>query len=98
VTFLPPFGPADTDDHPLSLDEQICPIPSSLSSEAESTFQVQSQKYGFELEELTDHGAFYRDAETDGKGTDYFKVDLPNGKKLVHWIKKEERFGLQFGR
>ncbi|GAA5875458.1 hypothetical protein JCM16303_000635 [Sporobolomyces ruberrimus] len=77
---------------------QICPIPSSLSSEAESTFTAQAQKYGFDLEEVSDHTAFYRDAETDGKGTDYFKVDLPNGKTLVHWIKKEERFGLQFGR
>ncbi|GAA5900277.1 Drn1p [Sporobolomyces salmoneus] len=77
---------------------QICPIPSSLSSEAESTFQVQAQKYGFELSELTDPSSFYRDAETDGQGTDYFKVDLPNGKKLVHWIKKDERFGFQFGR
>ncbi|GAA6006427.1 hypothetical protein JCM11491_004953 [Sporobolomyces phaffii] len=77
---------------------QICPIPSSLASEAESTFKVQSQKYGFELEEIPDHTAFYRDAETDGKGTDYFKVDLPDGKSLVHWIKREERFGLQFGR
>ncbi|GAA5947293.1 hypothetical protein JCM3765_001611 [Sporobolomyces pararoseus] len=79
---------------------QICPIPSSLSSEAESTFKVQSQKYGFELSELSasESSSFYRDAETDGKGTDYFKVDLPNGRKLVHWIKENERFGLQFGR
>ncbi|GAA5931350.1 Drn1p [Sporobolomyces koalae] len=77
---------------------QICPIPSSLSSEAESTFQVQSQKYGYNLEEVQDTLAFYKTAETDGKGYDYFKVDLPGGKSLVHWIKREDRFSLQFGR
>ncbi|GAA6061585.1 hypothetical protein JCM10212_004335 [Sporobolomyces blumeae] len=77
---------------------QICPIPSSLSSEAESTFTVQAQKYGFTLDEISDPSTFHRTAEQDGKGTDYFKVDLPNGKSLVHWIKRDERFGLQFGR
>jgi len=95
------------DCFPLSLDHstdnacfrrQICPIPASLASEAESTFTTQAQKYGFDLEEVEDPSSFHKTAETDGKGTDYFKVDLPNGKSLVHWIAKDERFGLQFGR
>lgn len=77
---------------------QICPIPASLASEAESTFTVQAQKYGFDLEEVQDPASFHKTAEEDGKGTDYFKVDLPNGKSFVHWIAKDERFGLQFGR
>ncbi|GAA5831032.1 hypothetical protein JCM5353_005601, partial [Sporobolomyces roseus] len=77
---------------------QICPIPASLASEAESTFTMQAQKYGFDLEEVKDPASFHKTAEEDGKGTDYFKVDLPNGKSFVHWIAKDERFGLQFGR
>ncbi|GAA6027014.1 hypothetical protein JCM8097_006041 [Rhodosporidiobolus ruineniae] len=78
---------------------QLCPIPSSLSSEAESTFTTEASKHGLDLVEITDTSAFYSPAEGDDKaGSDYFKVDLPGGKSFVHWIEPGKPFSLQFGR
>ncbi|GAA6016543.1 hypothetical protein JCM10207_002834 [Rhodosporidiobolus poonsookiae] len=77
---------------------QICPIPASLASEAESTFRTQGSKAGLEFEDIADTTAFYANAAEDGKGADYFKVDLPGGKSMVHWIKPGQPFSLQFGR
>ncbi|GAA5987164.1 hypothetical protein JCM11641_002151 [Rhodosporidiobolus odoratus] len=90
---------------------QICPIPASLTSEASSTFETQAQKYGYDLEEITSTSDFYAKANEDGKGCEYFKVDLPDGRSLVHWIKPggngaqqqgaggpKGGFSLQFGR
>ncbi|GAA5921779.1 hypothetical protein JCM1841_001859 [Sporobolomyces salmonicolor] len=77
---------------------QICPIPASLAPEAESTFAAQFTKFNLAFEEIADPVAFYTSAQEDGKGADYFKVDLPNGKCFVHWIKQGVPFGLQFGR
>ncbi|CEQ39928.1 SPOSA6832_01496, partial [Sporobolomyces salmonicolor] len=81
-----------------SVSPQICPIPASLAPEAESTFAAQFTKFNLAFEEIADPVAFYTSAQEDGKGADYFKVDLPNGKCFVHWIKQGVPFGLQFGR
>ncbi|BGO89644.1 hypothetical protein NBRC10512_001503 [Rhodotorula toruloides] len=77
---------------------QICPIPSSLASEAESTFLTQGAKFNYDFEEIAEPSTFHARAEQDGKGTEYFKVDLPDGKSLVHWLKPGTPFSLQFGR
>ncbi|GAA5833147.1 hypothetical protein JCM11251_005160 [Rhodosporidiobolus azoricus] len=78
---------------------QICPIPSSLSSEALSTFESQASKYAYDLVDIPDLSAFYASAaEDDHAGSDYFKVDLPGGVSKVHWIEKGKGFSLQFGR
>ncbi|BGP37944.1 hypothetical protein JCM10449v2_001871 [Rhodotorula kratochvilovae] len=77
---------------------QICPIPASLAPEAESTFLTQGAKFDYAFEEVTEPSAFHARAEQDGKGTEYFKVDLPGGKSLVHWIEPGKPFSLQFGR
>lgn len=77
---------------------QICPIPSSLASEAESTFLSQGTKFNYAFEEIADPSTFHQRAQEDGKGDEYFKVDLPGGKSLVHWIGKGDGFSLQFGR
>ncbi|TNY19810.1 CwfJ C-terminus 1-domain-containing protein-like protein, partial [Rhodotorula diobovata] len=78
---------------------QICPIPASLAPEAESTFVSQGAKFGYAFDEVSDPSTFHGRAEQDGKGTEYFKVDLPGGKSLVHWIEPGKGgFSLQFGR
>ncbi|GJN88523.1 hypothetical protein Rhopal_001489-T1 [Rhodotorula paludigena] len=77
---------------------QICPIPASLASEAESTFLSQGTKFNYAFEEIADPSTFHQRAQEDGKGDEYFKVDLPGGKSLVHWIGKGDGFSLQFGR
>lgn len=89
----PPMPPLTLPSRP-----QICPIPSSLASEAESTFLTQGAKFNYDFEEIAEPSTFHARAEQDGKGTEYFKVDLPDGKSLVHWLKPGTPFSLQFGR
>jgi len=48
---------------------------------------------------VADPSTFHARAQADGKGAEYFKVDLPGGKSLVHWIDPAKGgFSLQFGR
>ncbi|GAA5894097.1 hypothetical protein JCM8208_002347 [Rhodotorula glutinis] len=78
---------------------QVCPIPSSLAPEAESTFLAQGAKFAYDFVEVADPSTFHGRAAEDGKGAEYFKVDLPGGKSLVHWIDPAKGgFSLQFGR
>lgn len=89
---------AETDFRSL----QICPIPASLASEAESTFLTQGSKFNYDFEEVSDPSSFHARGAGEGdegkERTEYFKVDLPGGKSLVHWIKPGTPFSLQFGR
>lgn len=81
---------------------QICPIPASLATQAEKVFLEQGSKFNYDFEEVSDPSTFHsRAAGPGGDGeerTEYFKVDLPGGQSLVHWIKPGTPFSLQFGR
>ncbi|TFL07285.1 nuclear protein [Pterulicium gracile] len=67
---------------------QAVPVPASLSDKVETTFLEEARRQGYDLVEDAD--------ETSGSG--YFKVELPDGRKLVHVIPDGAPFGLQFGR
>jgi hypothetical protein len=67
---------------------QAVPIPHSLVSTVESAFLQAAQRLGYSLKEDSD----------ESMGSGYFKVELPDGKKLVHIIEEGAPFGLQFGR
>lgn len=78
---------------------QICPIPASLATQAEKVFLEQGSKFNYDFEEVSDPSTFHSRAVGPGEErTEYFKVDLPGGKSLVHWIKPGTPFSLQFGR
>ena len=72
---------------------QICPIANTIpSSEVERIFRSEAAREGYE---------FTEDIAASNKilqGGNYLRVDLPDGKKLVHEIRMGSRFSLQFGR
>lgn len=70
---------------------QLIPVPKALEGTIEDTFVEEGKKIGIEWEE---------DAEAalaSGKGN-YFKVDLPDGRKMIHLLKPGGPFNIQFGR
>ncbi len=73
---------------------QICPIPSELADQAEACFRTEGQKTGIDYEEDSATALQAISGITDN----YFRVDLPDGKTLVHLIKPGHPFNLQFGR
>lgn len=72
---------------------QICPVPNSMpESQVEQIFRDEATREGY---------AFVEDMETSSKileGGNYLRIDMPDGKRLVHEIKAGARFSLQFGR
>ncbi|KAJ4478504.1 CwfJ C-terminus 1-domain-containing protein-like protein [Lentinula aciculospora] len=73
---------------------QCVPIPQSIKSEnVEEAFLSQGRSQGIDFEEDAD-GALRLSAGGGG----YFRVDLPDGKKIVHLMKPGVPFGIQFGR
>ena len=69
---------------------QAVPIPQHRISELESFFIDEAQKQGFRFE--TDGS----DAVRNLVGRNYFRVDLPGGNNLVHFMRGP--FNVQFGR
>ncbi|KAI8142700.1 CwfJ C-terminus 1-domain-containing protein-like protein [Fennellomyces sp. T-0311] len=67
---------------------QIVPIPKEKSNTIEDIASQAAQEQGFQLV----------DQLPANPDINYFKLDLPNGKSLVHIIQPRERFNLQFGR
>lgn len=70
---------------------QAVPVPKSRASELEGMFRKAAKREGWEFEE--------GDAESllrGGKGREFIKLDLPDGKSLVHFI--QGKFNLQFAR
>ncbi|EKM82574.1 hypothetical protein AGABI1DRAFT_104513 [Agaricus bisporus var. burnettii JB137-S8] len=73
---------------------QVVPIPRALEDRVEDEFIREGRAVGIDFE---------RDAEeamnlcAGGKGG-YFKVELPDGRKMVHLIREHVPFNLQFGR
>ncbi|TCD60562.1 hypothetical protein EIP91_009865 [Steccherinum ochraceum] len=74
---------------------QVIPVPSSVSAETiANAFTSEGTRLGVEFEvEEADAG---REDVTGDRG--YFRVELPDGRKLVHWLKDGVPFSIQFGR
>ena len=77
---------------------QVVPIPRSLLSKGrnavEDAFIEEGKRSGVTFEEDPDEALR---SCAGGRGN-YFRVDLPDGGKLVHLIKHEVPFSIQFGR
>ena len=72
---------------------QILPVPDSVPhAQVEHVFASEARGAGYSL---TDDAAECQAALREGN---YFRVDLPSGKRLVHRIDLRKRFSLQFGR
>jgi hypothetical protein len=72
---------------------QIVPVPTSISADTiASAFTNEGTRLGIDFE--------FEDPETRTVSGDrgYFKVDLPDGRRMVHWLKDGVPFGVQFGR
>lgn len=72
---------------------QVVPIPKSFTSDAiADAFFAEARRHGaeFELEEAGDP------LTSGDKG--YFRVYLPDGRRLVHWMRDGVPFSVQFGR
>ena len=72
---------------------QVIPIPRSLSTDAiANAFISEGSRLGIDL--------VYEDISpalhTSDRG--YFKVSLPDGRHLIHWLRDGVPFGIQFGR
>ncbi|KAI8373000.1 CwfJ C-terminus 1-domain-containing protein-like protein [Radiomyces spectabilis] len=67
---------------------QVVPVPKEKSPLLEETC----------LKEAESQGIQFTDRVPENPEVAYFKIDLPNGRSLVHIIQPRERFNLQFGR
>lgn len=73
---------------------QAVPIPLRLKEKIEETFLREGRAQGIDFEEDPDAAMA---SCANGKGS-YFKVDLPDGRKMVHLLKDRIPFSIQFGR
>ena len=72
---------------------QVVPVPTSISADAiADAFTSEGNRLGIDFE--------FQDADVPTVSGDrgYFKVDLPDGRRMVHWLKDGVPFGIQFGR
>ncbi|KAA1104056.1 hypothetical protein PGT21_008800 [Puccinia graminis f. sp. tritici] len=74
---------------------QICPVPNELADQVETMFVEEGKKQGIEL---VDEVALKEMKDEMKEAISYFRVGLPDGKGLVHLMKPDEKFNLQFGR
>jgi len=71
----------------------VCPIPNTLADKVAMTFHDEGSKEGYSFEEDGD------DVLRSQNITDnYFRVELPDGRVLVHILSAGKPFNLQFGR
>lgn len=73
---------------------QSVPIPMKLKDDVEKAFLHEGRMQGIDFEGEPDAAL---EACAGGRGG-YFRVDLPDGRKMVHLIKDNIPFGIQFGR
>ena len=73
---------------------QAVPVPLKLQNKIEETFMNEGRSLGIEFEENPDEAL---DSCSNGRGS-YFRVDLPDGRKMVHVMKDHIPFSIQFGR
>jgi hypothetical protein len=71
---------------------QAVPVPLSLENSVESAFRDEGRLCGIEFD-AEDAGA-----TSDDEGEGYFRVELPNGTRLVHQMRRGLPFSVQFGR
>lgn len=71
---------------------QAVPVPLSLKDRVESAFQDEGRPHDIEFD-VEEGGA---PINTDGEG--YFRVELPDGRRLVHRMRSGLPFSVQFGR
>ena len=73
---------------------QVVPIPRHLKDRVEEAFVSEGSRLGIDFEPDPESAL---ESCSNGRGG-YFRVDLPDGRKLVHLIKDQVPFGVQFGR
>ncbi|TRM59290.1 CwfJ C-terminus 1-domain-containing protein-like protein [Schizophyllum amplum] len=73
---------------------QCVPVPRRLQDSVENAFRDEGARQNIDFEEDADAAL---QACAGGMGS-YFRVDLPDGRKMVHLIKDHVPFSLQFGR
>lgn len=73
---------------------QAVPIPRELENQVEDRFIREGRALGIDFEEDADEAMVLC---AGGRGG-YFKVELPNGGKMIHLIREHVPFNLQFGR
>ncbi|KAH8099564.1 nuclear protein [Cristinia sonorae] len=72
---------------------QVVPVPQTITADTiANAFTSEGTRLGveFEIEETE------REGVTGDRG--YFRVELPDGRKLVHWLRDGVPFSIQFGR
>jgi len=73
---------------------QAVPIPARLKDKVEETFIREGRPQSIDFEQDADAALA---SCANGRGS-YFKVDLPDGRKMVHLLKDQIPFSIQFGR
>ena len=73
---------------------QVVPVPKRFTNEVEEAFIREGRVQGIDFEDDAEAALASCSNGTGG----YFKVDLPDGKMMVHLMKENVPFGLQFGR
>jgi|SRR6266850_2590067 len=71
---------------------QAVPVPLPLKDRVESAFRDEGRLYGIEFD-MEEGGP---PNSKDGEG--YFRVELPDGRRLVHRMRSGLPFSVQFGR
>jgi diadenosine tetraphosphate (Ap4A) HIT family hydrolase len=73
---------------------QVVPVPNTLSGAVEDAFRREGEMEGVDWQEDPEA------ALSDGgdRRHNYFRVELPDGKTMVHLLRPGKQFNLQFGR
>ena len=72
---------------------QVVPVPRSISSDdIARTFISEGSRLGIDIDFEEPNAGLH----ASDRG--YFKVNLPDGRHLVHWLKDRVPFNIQFGR
>lgn len=72
---------------------QVVPVPEGKKGDVEGAFKA----YGG-MQMVWEKDADDALSDAMAKNENYFRVDLPDGKKMVHLLKQGRPFNLQFGR
>ena len=73
---------------------QVVPVPNNRREDVEKAFVEEGSMLGVEFEDDPDRAL----ESCSGGRQNYFRVDLPDGRKMVHLIRQEVPFSIQFGR
>ena len=79
--------------HGVHAHIQVIPIPNSFVDGVEGSFRDQAEQLRVTFEPDSDV-----ESTMQGLKENYFLVELPNGKKMLHLIKDFAPFPLQIGR